>query len=200
MRDELKLITFLALFVPATVLIGPLYWLNTNIGLSGHFAGTFLAMWTIPWLSLILYFYLARLPERMELYAELDGLNPRQIITQLVLPYSYKGLIAVFLLAFLLNYHSLFTAVMAVPREAFALDTSVSFSYLPEMVSLFDQPSEVIPSSMKLLAALAWQAPSVVVLPLLIVFGIPVIQTMATGRYVYRRKLSVFGRQIEQLR
>ena len=67
------------------------------------------------------------------------------------------------------------------------------------MISLFDQPRAVIPSSLKMIAALAWQAPSIVTLPLLIIFGIPVIQTIITGRYIYRRKLSVFGRQVRRL-
>ncbi len=199
LRDELKLITLLALLLPATVLLGPLYWLNFHSGLGGYFAATFIAMWTVPWLTLILYLYLARLPQRMELYANLDGLTSRQILTQLILPYSFKGLIAVFLLSFLFNFHSLFAAAISLPAESFSLDTKVSFSYLPEMISLFEQPPTVISSSHKMLAALAWQAPSIVILPLLIIFGIPVIQTITTGRYVYRRKLSVFGRQLRRL-
>jgi ABC-type glycerol-3-phosphate transport system permease component len=193
LKEELKLLCFLALLVPTTVIIGPVFWLNSRLGLQGHFAAMFLAMWLLPWLALIFYLYLARLPERMELYAAIDGLSPRQVFAQLILPYSYKGLIAVFLLAFLFNYHSLFAAAAALPTKEFHGEPSVSFSYLPMLISIFRQSSAAVPDSTKLLAALACQAPSVIALPLLIIYGIPVVQTITLGRFIHRRKISIFG-------
>jgi multiple sugar transport system permease protein len=192
-REEIKLITFLALLVPATVIAGPLYWMNTKIGFHGTFAATFLAMWIIPWLSVVFYLYLGRLPDRMEQYASMDGLSRRQVFTELVLPYSYRAIIAIFLLAFLVNYHSLFAAAAALPVEMFTRDPESTFSYLPVMVSLFRQAPEVVSSSLKLYVALLFQIPSIVVLPFLLYHGIPMIRTIITGRIVHRKKPSAFG-------
>jgi hypothetical protein len=61
------------------------------------------------------------------------------------------------------------------------------------MVSLFRQAPEVVPSSVKLYAALLFQIPSIVVLPFLLYHGIPVIRTIITGRIVHRKKPSIFG-------
>jgi ABC-type glycerol-3-phosphate transport system permease component len=198
LREEFKLLSFLALLIPATVLIGPLFWLNSRTGLQGHFAATFLAMWIVPWLGLVFYLYLARLPDRMEYYAAMDGLTPRQILMQLILPHSYKGLIAVFLLAFLFDYHSLFAVASALAPDEFSGSAQLSFSYLPMMVSMLRQSSAAVPSSTKLLAMLVWQVPSIIVLPLLIIYGIPVMQAITLGRFVYRRKMSVFGATVQK--
>lgn len=197
-REEVKLITFLALLVPATVIAGPLYWINARLGLHEQFAATFLAMWIIPWLAIILYLYLERLPDRLEQYALMDGLTKRQILTELILPYSYRAIIAVFLLAFLVDYHSLFAAAAALPIERFTQYPESTFSYLPVMISLFRLAPEVVPSSVKLYVALICQIPSVVVLPLLLAYGIPVVRTIITGRLIHRKKPSIFGIGLEE--
>lgn len=191
LREELRLICFFALFVPATLVIGPLYSFNSTVSLQGHFAAIFFAVWSLPWLTALLYFYLLRLPERMELYAAADGMTPKQILTELILPYSYKGLIAIFLLSFLINYHSLFAAATALPHEAFFSSPSPAFSYLPVMVSIFRQPPDIIPPSAKLLAALIFQIPSFIVLPFLLIYGMPMLRTILTGRFGVRARKGV---------
>lgn len=196
-REEMKLLTFLAILVPATVIIGPLHWINAGLGVQGHFAATFLAMWIIPWLTIVFYLYLDRLPDRLELYAAMDGLSRRQIIAELILPYSYKAIITVFLLAFIIDYNSLFVAASALPVENFTRSPESTFSYLPVMISLFRQASDVVPTSVKLYVALIYQVPSIVVLPLLLAYGIPVFRTIITGRYTYRKEPSIFGIGLE---
>ena len=191
LREELRLISFVALFVPATLAISSLYRVNSSIGVQGHFAAMFLAMWSLPWLTALLYFYLVRLPERMELYAAADGMSRRQIFTELILPYSYKGLIATFLLAFLIGYHSLFAAAAAIPHEGFVSTPTPSFSYLNVMISIFHQPADVIPTAEKLRAALIFQIPSLIVLPLLLIYGLPMVRTILTGRFGMRAKRGI---------
>jgi ABC-type glycerol-3-phosphate transport system permease component len=191
LREELRLICFLALFIPATLIIGSLYDINFSLGIQGNFVAAFLAMWSLPWLAALLYFYLLRLPQRMELYAAADGMTPKQIFTELILPYSYKGLIAIFLLSFLINYHSLFAAAASLPEGSFASAPSPSFSYLPVMLSIFRQPSDIISPSAKLLAALIFQIPSFLVLPPLLIYGIPMLRTILTGKFGMRRKRGI---------
>jgi len=197
LREEMKLLTFLAILVPATVIIGPLHWMNAGLGVQGHFAATFMAMWIIPWLTVVFYLYLERLPDRFELYAAMDGLTHRQIVTELILPYSYKAIITVFLLAFIIDYNSLFAAAAALPVENFTQIPESTFSYLPVMISLFRQASDVVPSSVKLYAALICQIPAIVVLPVLLAYGIPVFRTIVTGRIMHKKKPSVFGIGLE---
>ncbi|MCH7495083.1 MAG: ABC transporter permease subunit, partial [Candidatus Marinimicrobia bacterium] len=161
LREELKMLTFIALMVPASVILGPLFWINSRMGLHDHFAGMYLAMWSVPWLTLPLYFYLNRLPDRMEHYGAMDGLNPYKIFTHLILPYSYKGLIAIFSLSFLINYHSLFAAAAALPFGGEDFHLKTSSSYLPLMITFFKLPETVLAQSTKLLAALIFQLPTI---------------------------------------
>jgi len=191
LQEKLRLACFIALFVPATLVISSLYSINLKLGVQGNFVAAFLAMWSLPWLTALLYFYLLRLPERMELYAAADGMAPKQIFTELILPYSYKGLIAIFLLSFLIDYHSLFAAAAAIPQGSFVSTPTPSFSYLNVMISIFHQPTDVISISEKLRVALIFQIPSLIVLPFLLVYGLPMLRTILTGRFGVRRKKGI---------
>ena len=115
LREELKLITFLALLLPGDGVARAAVLAEFPHGYRRIFRRDIHRDVDDPLADAVLYLYLARLPERMELYANLDGLSSRQILTQLILPYSFKGLIAVFLLSFLFNYHSLFAAAISLP-------------------------------------------------------------------------------------
>ena len=110
--------------IPGTLLLLPVFVLFASVGnaLSIQMIGTRWALFityltfALPFSTWVMVTYLRGLPRELEEAARIDGASSWQVLTRIVLPLSWPGLVVAAIFAFLLGWNDvLFASVMTNP-------------------------------------------------------------------------------------
>jgi raffinose/stachyose/melibiose transport system permease protein len=111
--DAVLLYLWVASAVPFQLFLVPLFFLWTNLELTNTRFGLIIIYWAIfsPLATLLLRSYLVGLPRDFEDAARIDGANELQVLTRVVLPLSWPGLLTVALISGVGAWNEFFFAI-----------------------------------------------------------------------------------------
>jgi raffinose/stachyose/melibiose transport system permease protein len=111
--DAVLLYLWVASAVPFQLFLVPLFFLWTNLELTNTRFGLIVIYWAIfsPLATLLLRSYLVGLPRDFEDAARIDGANELQVLTRVVLPLSWPGLLTVALISGVGAWNEFFFAI-----------------------------------------------------------------------------------------
>ena len=111
--DAILLYLWVASAVPFQLFLVPLFFLWTNLQLTNTRFGLIVIYWAIfsPLATLLLRSYLVGLPRDFEDAARIDGANELQVLTRVVLPLSWPGLLTVALISGVGAWNEFFFAI-----------------------------------------------------------------------------------------
>jgi raffinose/stachyose/melibiose transport system permease protein len=111
--DAILLYLWVASAVPFQLFLVPLFFLWTNLQLTNTRFGLIVIYWAIfsPLATLLLRSYLVGLPRDFEDAARIDGANELQVLTRVVLPLSWPGLLTVALITGVQAWNEFFFAI-----------------------------------------------------------------------------------------
>jgi len=111
--DAILLYLWVTSAVPFQIFLVPLFFLWTNLQLTNTRFGLIVIYWAIfsPLATLLLRSYLVGLPRDFEDAARIDGANELQVLTRVVLPLSWPGLLTVALITGVQTWNEFFFAI-----------------------------------------------------------------------------------------
>jgi raffinose/stachyose/melibiose transport system permease protein len=104
---------FVGTTIPGQLFVIPLFFLWVRLGLVDTHLGLIVVYWAIftPFTTLLLRSYLLSLPRELEEAARVDGASELQVLTRIVLPLAWPGVLVVALVAALMAWNEFFFAV-----------------------------------------------------------------------------------------
>jgi raffinose/stachyose/melibiose transport system permease protein len=111
--DALVVYLFVGTTIPGQLFIIPLFFMWVRLGLVDTHLGLIIVYWAIftPFTTLLLRSYLLSLPQELEEAARVDGAGELQVLTRIVLPLAWPGVLVVALIAALMAWNEFFFAV-----------------------------------------------------------------------------------------
>jgi raffinose/stachyose/melibiose transport system permease protein len=104
---------FVGTTIPGQLFIIPLFFLWVRLGLVNTLLGLIIVYWALftPFTTLLLRSYLLSLPRELEEAARVDGADEVQVLTRIVMPLAWPGLLVVALVAALMAWNEFFFAI-----------------------------------------------------------------------------------------
>jgi raffinose/stachyose/melibiose transport system permease protein len=104
---------FVGTTIPGQLFIIPLFFLWVRLGLVDTLIGLIIVYWALfsPFTTLLLRSYLLSLPRELEEAARVDGAGELQVLTRIVMPLAWPGLLVVALVAALMAWNEFFFAI-----------------------------------------------------------------------------------------
>ncbi len=104
---------FIGTTIPGQLFVIPLFFLWVRLGLVNTLIGLIIVYWALftPFTTLLLRSYLLALPRELEEAARVDGAGELQVLTRIVLPLAWPGVLVVALVAALMAWNEFFFAV-----------------------------------------------------------------------------------------
>jgi raffinose/stachyose/melibiose transport system permease protein len=111
--DAFVVYLFVGTTIPGQLFVIPLFFLWVRLGLVDTHLGLVVVYWAIftPFTTLLLRSYLLSLPRELEEAARVDGAGELQVLTRIVLPLAWPGVLVVALVAALMAWNEFFFAV-----------------------------------------------------------------------------------------
>lgn len=104
---------FVGTTVPGQLFVIPLFFLWVRLGLVDTLIGLIIVYWALfsPFTTLLLRSYLLSLPRELEEAARVDGAGELQVLTRIILPLAWPGVLVVALVAALMAWNEFFFAI-----------------------------------------------------------------------------------------
>jgi raffinose/stachyose/melibiose transport system permease protein len=104
---------FVGTTIPGQLFIIPLFFLWVRLGLVNTLLGLIIVYWALftPFTTLLLRSYLLSLPRELEEAARVDGAGEVQVLTRIVMPLAWPGVLVVALVAALMAWNEFFFAI-----------------------------------------------------------------------------------------
>lgn len=104
---------FVGTTIPGQLFIIPLFFLWVRLGLVNTLIGLIVVYWALftPFTTLLLRSYLLALPRELEEAARVDGAGELQVLTRIVMPLAWPGILVVALVAALMAWNEFFFAI-----------------------------------------------------------------------------------------
>lgn len=104
---------FVGTTIPGQLFVIPLFFLWVRLGLVNTLLGLIIVYWALfsPFTTLLLRSYLLALPRELEEAARVDGASELQVLTRIVMPLAWPGMLVVALVAALMAWNEFFFAV-----------------------------------------------------------------------------------------
>jgi raffinose/stachyose/melibiose transport system permease protein len=104
---------FVGTTIPGQLFIIPLFFLWVRLGLVDTLIGVIIVYWALfsPFTTLLLRSYLLSLPRELEEAARVDGAGELQVLTRIVMPLAWPGVLVVALVAALMAWNEFFFAI-----------------------------------------------------------------------------------------
>ena len=111
--SSLVVYLFVGSTIPGQLFIIPLFFLWVRLGLVNTLIGVIIVYWALftPFTTLLLRSYLLTLPQELEEAARVDGASELQVLTRIVMPLAWPGVLVVALVAGLLAWNEFFFAI-----------------------------------------------------------------------------------------
>jgi raffinose/stachyose/melibiose transport system permease protein len=104
---------FVGTTIPGQLFVIPLFFLWVRLGLVNTLVGLIIVYWALftPFTTLLLRSYLLALPRELEDAARVDGAGELQVLTRIVIPLAWPGVLVVALVAALMAWNEFFFAI-----------------------------------------------------------------------------------------
>ena len=104
---------FVGTTIPGQLFVIPLFFLWVRLGLVNTLVGLIIVYWALftPFTTLLLRSYLLSLPRELEDAARVDGAGELQVLTWIVMPLAWPGVLVVALVAALMAWNEFFFAI-----------------------------------------------------------------------------------------
>jgi ABC-type glycerol-3-phosphate transport system permease component len=110
-----------ATLIPGHVILGPIYTLWSNIGLTNNFQGVILIemIMSMPYATIILKSFFEKIPRELVEAAQIEGCSYWSLFFRIVLPVSVPALISAFILEFTYVWNDFVWPLILTPSEQY---------------------------------------------------------------------------------
>jgi raffinose/stachyose/melibiose transport system permease protein len=107
------------IFIPGITLMGMIYKLLYQLSLLGHKPGVILlyASTSLPLSIFLLVAFMQTIPKEIDDAAIIDGCNPWQLFTKVIIPLSRNGMVVVLIIAFIGAWNDYIWAMLLLPTQ-----------------------------------------------------------------------------------